>query len=75
MEPEFSPEQISSMIKDVQRRERLARIERWAGMAMQVEISNPNQSLYFSQIAELAFNYAEAMEAEYQKRYNTKQDN
>jgi hypothetical protein len=66
MEPEFS-----SMIKDVQRRERLARIERWAGMAMQARI------VYSGTIykADEFFNKAEEMEAEYQKRYNTNQDN
>jgi hypothetical protein len=73
MEPEFSPEQISSMIKDVQRRERLARIERWAGHVL--EGVYPRTVISDEKLASECFDMAEAMEAEYQKRYNTKQDN
>ena len=47
---------------DIPNLNRLARIERWAGMAMQGVINNPELCAY-GDVAKYAFTYAEAMEA------------
>lgn len=56
-----------------QQHERLARIEKWAGMAMQGILTDRNLGS-FGEVAQWSFSYAEAMEAEYQKRYVNKED-
>jgi hypothetical protein len=60
---------------ELQEPQRLARIKRWAGLAMQGMLSDVVTSGSYVEIAEYAFNYAEAMEAEYQRRYFNTNEN
>jgi hypothetical protein len=68
---------IASVIDDIIKldKARLARIERWAGLAMQGMLSDVVTSGSYVEIAEYAFNYADAMEAEYQRRYFNTNEN
>lgn len=52
-----------------QNQDRIARIEKWAGLAMQGIVADNDTAGTYGHIAKYAFNYADAMEAEYQKRY------